>query len=190
MDFPLSETILERIASGEQAAVSECLARHGGLVWSMAQRFARRREDAEDAVQEIFLEVWKTAERYDPTLGSETVFISTIARRRLIDRLRRAARSGDTLPLEPEQAPVGDQPSDSVETCEEAAIARQELGKLPDDQRRAIELAVCQGLTHAEVAQTTGLPLGTVKTYIRRGLQKVQKSLAARSATLARGGGV
>ena len=85
----MNESILARVASGDANAVRECIDEFGGLVWAIARRMARTRADAEDAVQEIFIDVWKSAGRFDPAQGSEKVFVSTIARRRLIDRLRR-----------------------------------------------------------------------------------------------------
>src|SRR5512145_3131135 len=85
----MTQSILERVARGDSKAVRECIDEFGGLVWAIARRMARTRADAEDAVQEIFVDVWKSAGRYDPSQGSEKVFVTTIARRRLIDRLRR-----------------------------------------------------------------------------------------------------
>jgi RNA polymerase sigma factor (sigma-70 family) len=85
----MSESILERVARGDQQAVRECIDEFGGLVWAIARRMTRSRADAEDAVQEIFVDVWRSAARYDSVQGSEKVFITTIARRRLIDRIRR-----------------------------------------------------------------------------------------------------
>lgn len=94
-----SQSILERIAAGEQHAVNECLDRYGNLVWSLARRYLRNAADAEDAVQDIFIDIWSSAGRYDRNIASEVAFISTIARRRLIDKLRKADRRPAWTPL-------------------------------------------------------------------------------------------
>ena len=88
----MAETLLSDIAAGDPAAVDAFLKRYSGTVWGLARRFCGSTEDAEDATQEIFVDVWRSAERYDPTVGSEITFLMTIARRRLIDRARRQGR--------------------------------------------------------------------------------------------------
>jgi RNA polymerase sigma-70 factor (ECF subfamily) len=93
------DSILVRIAQGDRAAVRDCLDRHGGLVWSLARRLCPDPADLEDAVQEIFIDLWSAARRYDPAVAAESTFVAMIARRRLIDRRRRAARGPDHRPL-------------------------------------------------------------------------------------------
>ena len=85
----MSSSVLQPIASGDPAAVRECLDQYGALVWSLARRLSRTAADAEDATQEIFLDIWRSAGRFDASQGSDRVFIAIIARRRLIDRLRK-----------------------------------------------------------------------------------------------------
>ena len=94
------QTILQRIAGGEAVAVNECLETYGGLVWSLARRFCPKHEDAEDAVQDTFVDIWRNAERFDPEIASEATYITMIARRRLIDRYRRSGRAPDTTVLD------------------------------------------------------------------------------------------
>lgn len=77
----MTQSILQRIANGDQAAIADCLSKYGGLVWSIARKMLRNSDDAEDAVQEIFVDVWKNAGRFDETKSSETTFIAMIARR-------------------------------------------------------------------------------------------------------------
>jgi RNA polymerase sigma-70 factor (ECF subfamily) len=174
----VTQSVLPRIAAGDPAAVTDCLARYGGLVWSLAHRFLGNPADAEDAVQDVFIELWKNAARYDPTRSSEPTYITMIARRRLIDRKRKAGRSPAPQPLPDE--PVGRPPgSDRIEVEDEAVKAAAVLGELRDDERRVIQMAVYDGLTHEEIAAATGLPVGTVKTHIRRGLIRVRERLAA-----------
>lgn len=173
----VTDCVLPRIAAGEPAAVADCIARYGGLVWSLARRFLGNPADAEDAVQDVFIELWKNAARYDPARSSEPTYITMIARRRLIDRKRKAGRTPALQPLPDE--PPGVRGTDRIEVEDEAAKAAAVLGELRDDERRVIQMAVYQGLTHEEIAAATGLPVGTVKTHIRRGLIRVRERLAS-----------
>jgi RNA polymerase sigma-70 factor (ECF subfamily) len=174
----VTASVLPRIAAGDPAAVPDCIARYGGLVWSLARRFLGNAADAEDAVQDVFIELWKNAARFDPARSAEPTYVTMIARRRLIDRKRRVGRVPPTqsLPDEPPAAPRG---GDRVEIEDEAARAAAVLGELRPDERRVIRMAVYQGLTHEEIAAATGLPVGTVKTHIRRGLIRVRERLTA-----------
>lgn len=168
------EALLTRVARGEAEAVRECLATYGSLVWSMARRRFGATADAEDAVQEVFIALWQAAGRFDPAKGKEVQFVSVIARRRLIDRLRRKTARPETASLEVEPPVESD---DTVARDDEAARARQALDQLRPDQKRCIELSM-GGLSHQQIAEHTGMPLGTVKTHVRRGLQRVRDLLA------------
>lgn len=174
----MSDSVLPRIAAGDPAAVPDCIARYGGLVWSLARRFLGNPADAEDAVQDVFIELWKNASRYDPARSSEPTYITMIARRRLIDRKRRAGRApaAHALPDEPVGPPAR---GDRIEIEDEASRAAAVLAELRDDERRVIQMAVYSGLTHEEIAAKTGMPVGTVKTHIRRGLIRVRERLGA-----------
>jgi len=174
----VTSTLLERIAAGDPSAVKECMDVFGGLVWSLARRMSSSAADAEDATQEIFLEIWKSAGRYDPALGSEAVFVTTIARRRLIDRMRARKRRPRTEEFD-ETAPMesGAEVVDSGALAVEAALAARALEQLGDAERQVLLLGIVDGLTHSEIATATGKPLGTVKTHMRRGLKKVRELL-------------
>lgn len=174
------EPLLTRIARGESAAVGECIDQFGALVWALARRLSPNRDDAEDAVQEIFVDVWKSASRFDPRQGSEKVFIATIARRRLIDRLRRSAARPEFASEEELDEAGFAVPGTRGEISSEAERAAEAVAQLGADQQRVIELAVLHGLTHSEIAARTGMPLGTVKTQIRRGILKVRELLGVR----------
>ncbi|MBP3959734.1 sigma-70 family RNA polymerase sigma factor [Gemmata sp. G18] len=178
----MTDCVLPRIAAGDPAAVPDCIARYGGLVWSLARRFLGNPSDAEDAVQDVFIELWKNAARYDPSRSSEPTYITMIARRRLIDRKRRTGRAptAQTLADEPAEPTVVAR----IDIEEEAAKAAAVLGELREDERRVIQLAVYQGLTHEAIAAATGLPVGTVKTHIRRGLIRVRERLTAGGGAL------
>jgi RNA polymerase sigma-70 factor (ECF subfamily) len=171
----LSELLLPRVANGDRAAIRECIQRFGGLVWSLARRAATGQEDAEDAVQEIFLDLWRSADRYDPRMGSEATFIATIARRRLIDRRRSRQRRPETDPLSERMGMEAD--TLGPELGAEAAIAARALEQLRPEQRQVLILTACHGLSHEEVATRTGMPLGTVKAHARRGLIRVREAL-------------
>ena len=176
-------SILGMIARGESGATQECIKQYGGLVWSLARRFSPTDADAEDAVQDIFLDVWKSADRFDPAIASETTFIATIARRRLIDRRRRDTRRISTeafIDVHADEAGTS-QTSAAVasDTSEDVAAARRAIGTLSEDQQRVLQLSIFQGLSHDRIAQSTGLPLGTVKTHARRGLMRIREIIGA-----------
>lgn len=169
--------LLTQIAAGDQGAVDEFIRRHTNAVWGLARRFCRNAEDAEDATQEILVEVWRSAERYNPEAGSELTFLMTIARRRLIDRARRQGRQ---LPVDllADVDPANPKPErDTVELGDEVAKAQAALQKLRPEQRQVLELSLRDGRTHQEIAAETGMPLGTVKSHARRGLIRLREMM-------------
>lgn len=178
----MPDTLLQRIAAGDPQAVEECLQQYSGLVWSLARRFAPRYADAQDAVQEIFLDVWRSASRFDPQAASETTFIATIAKRRLIDRHRRRTRDIGGIPLDEATLPASAELPDRVERDDEAARVRLSLRRLSTDERHVLELAYIEGLSQRQIAEATHLPLGTVKTHARRGLMRLREMLGVTSA--------
>ena len=138
-------------------------------------------------MQEIFTDVWRSAHRYDASAGTEKVFITTIARRRLIDRMRRLA---NRVPME--SADSLDElgfhtPDTAAEVSVEAERAARVLVTLRPEQRRVIELGLLQGLSHSEIASVTGMPLGTVKTFMRRGLIQIREKLGVTPGEVAEG---
>ena len=169
-------SLLGRAAGGDDAAVRACLVRFGPIVWGLALRMAPSRADAEDAVQDVFLDLWTHGGRYDATRASEEAFVAVIARRRLIDRRRRAARRPAFEPIE--QAAEAASPAASAEIVAEAALAARAMRDLPEEQREVLRLSVAQGLTHEEIAAHTGMPLGTVKSHARRGLIRIRSILS------------
>lgn len=168
--------LLPLVAAGEADAVRACLDRYSALVWSLARRMCRSSADAEDAVQEIFVSVWKNAARFDAERGSEVTFVATIARRRLIDRVRRVSRRPteatiDTGMPTPARGPSVDAPA---ALSDEVDIAKRAMAELNEEQRRVLQMSIGHGLSHERIAEATGIPLGTVKTHIRRGLIRVR----------------
>ena len=174
------EPLLPRIAAGEERAVRDAVTRYGPLVWSLARRWSPDGGEAEDAVQEIFIDLWRTAARYDVSRTSEAGWVAMIARRRLIDRARRRERL-PVLESIPDDFDVASESERDLDREWRAEQARAILRELPDSQRRMLELSLVHGKTHDEIARETDTPLGTVKSHIRRGLQRARDLLAART---------
>jgi RNA polymerase sigma-70 factor (ECF subfamily) len=166
--------LLPQVAQGNPDAIRACLDRYGGLVWGIARRFFGTSADTEDAVQDAFLDLWRSAGRYDPRVSSEAVFVALIARRRFIDRRRKGARRLDTEPL-PETSAA--QSQTNAEQVTEAKLAERAMAELRPEQRRVLVLSTCHGMSHEEISQATGMPLGTVKAHVRRGLVRVREVL-------------
>lgn len=174
----MPEPILPRISRGDSRAVDECLDRYGGLVWSLCCRLAPT--DAEDAAQEIFIDLWRNAWRFRENAGSEVAFISTLARRRLVDRRRRSARAPQAVSLDPiETADGGKSPAAELAAKEEIDRVRRCLGSLNDRDRQAVELSVYDGLSQSQIAEKLATPLGTIKSLIRRALIRLRDCMGA-----------
>ncbi len=169
--------LLPRIAAGDVSAVSECLGRYNPLVWSLARKLSSDVATLEDVVQEIFIEIWKSAGRFDATKASETTFIATIARRRIIDRSRKVSRAPLEENIEDTTVSATDGDLAMVDLGDDARVAKDVLAKLRPEQRRVILMSVVDGLTHQEISQSTGMPLGTVKSHIRRGLDRAAEMM-------------
>ena len=171
------QPILERVAAGDQAAVGDFLSRYGDLVWSLARRYLGNHMEAEDAVQEIFIEIWNNAGRYDRNVASEVAFISTITRRRLIDRLRQFNRRPGMESIDDQ---VGaSQPAVPTTLDDDAEVAQVErvLSDMDPKHREILSMSLYEGYSHSEIAETLEMPLGTVKTRVRRGLMHVREQL-------------
>jgi RNA polymerase sigma-70 factor (ECF subfamily) len=173
-----TQSILERVAAGDTAAVGECLDRYGDLVWSLARRYLRNAADAEDAVQDIFIDIWGSSGRYDRNIASEVAFISTIARRRLIDKIRAAERRPlmDSLD-DDEGAPIDPGIPATVEDDTEVSIVERVLAEMDPEHQKVLSMSLYEGYSHSEIAERLSLPLGTVKTRVRRGLIHIRQQL-------------
>jgi RNA polymerase sigma-70 factor (ECF subfamily) len=148
-----------------------------GKVMAIALRLLGDRAEAEDVVQETFLELWRRTADYDPTRASPATWAVVIGRSRALDRLRArssAARVATAQAAEPVDADPGPQP---VEVREDQRRVREALSVLPPEQREVIELAYFEGLVQSEIAARTGQPLGTVKTRVRLAMEKLQLAL-------------
>jgi RNA polymerase sigma factor (sigma-70 family) len=177
----MTAPILPRVAAGERAAVAECLTRYGDLVWSLALSRASDRAEAEDAVQEIFIDLWRHADRFDERVASELAFVAMVARRRLIDRWRKERRTVEIGCVAASSEPSAREESNSVEVREEAARAREQLARLSPDEQKVISLAIDRGLSHSQIAETLGMSLGTVKSNARRGMMRLRELLSPKA---------
>jgi RNA polymerase sigma factor (sigma-70 family) len=182
-------TTLQRVAAGDATAVQECIDRYGGLVYTLARRMCPQGAEIDDAVQEVFIELWRKAERYDPNIAEESVFIAMIARRRLIDLQRRLARHAGSVDLPESLEATEPEPQSGAELKDSAAVAERAFRELRPEQQKILRLAVWDGLSHQRISELTGLPLGTVKTHARRGLHRLRELLQPSSRTSSAGGG-
>ena len=184
----LESTILQRIAERDQTAIDECLDSYGGLVWSICRQYCSSVSDAEDAVQEIFVEIWQSADRFDPERSAEPTFISVIARRRLIDRYRKQTRIPEVVSYDQQAIDIPVSSDDHAEVADEARKAAKCFGKLNDRQREILGLSIHQGRAHGWIAKALKMPLGSVKSYARRGLIQLKDCMNRNHALQTDGG--
>jgi RNA polymerase sigma-70 factor (ECF subfamily) len=172
-------SIVARLAAGEVEALADLYDRHAALVYGLARRILRNDADAEDVVQEVFAQVWRTAARYDRARGSVIGWLLVMTRTRALDKLRRRQARPDSNPSAlPETLHAGDtSPHDVMISAEQAGVVREALNNLPPPQRTALELAYYEGLTQTEIAARLSEPLGTVKTRMRTALETLRARL-------------
>jgi len=171
--------LMRRIADRDALAVRALYDRYSNLVYSLAIKMLGNRADADDLVADVFFELWNKASRYDHARAAPVTYIVTLTRSRCIDRRRRkSARPAVSLDAANFAGPVQTQtPADDTLLGEQRAIVREALDGLEPWQREAIEAAYFQGLTHTEISDKLGRPLGTVKTHIRLGLIRLRELL-------------
>jgi RNA polymerase sigma-70 factor (ECF subfamily) len=183
---PTDQSILSRLLAADDRALAELYDRYGGLAYSLAIAIVPDAADAEEVVADAFAQVWRTASSYDETRGNLLGWITTIVRSRALDLLRSQRRRARAL----EHAVVAADESTSpglssgpesadreVERSEAAALVRTSLAALPVTQRTVLELAYFGGLSQSEIAERLSEPLGTVKTRMRAGLEKLRQAL-------------
>jgi RNA polymerase sigma-70 factor (ECF subfamily) len=169
--------LMDHIATGDEIAFEELYRRHGRHALLQARKLCASSELAEDVAQETFLSLWRSASRYRPALGSVPVWLSSMVRNRAIDAWRRAS-------VRPVEVPSDEHGPDQLHTAigsdapaPERAVVLALLAGLPSEQREAVFLAYFAGMTHAEISAWSGSPLGTIKSRIRLGLQKLREGL-------------
>ena len=167
--------LVARIRAGDQQAMSQLYDRYGKVVYAVALRVLQDTAAAEDILQDIFLQLWRNPDAFDASRGSLAPWLAVIARHRAIDRLRKRRPETD---IEDCVIAAGPDLRDETERALIIEKARAVLAEMNPEQRKALELAYFQGLTHTEIAEKTGEPLGTIKTRIRSGLQLLRAKLA------------
>lgn len=171
------EPVLERVGRGDREAVAQCIELYSGLVWSLARRFIANESDAEEAVQEIFVEIWSTASRFDPARSGEATFISMIARRRLIDRVRKSGREPEREPLQDHEQFLTRDGHITLESAADTSRVLRVIETLDAPQQQVLRMSTWLGMSHAAIAEHTEMPLGTVKSHLRRGLLRIREQL-------------
>jgi RNA polymerase sigma-70 factor (ECF subfamily) len=170
--------LLTRVARGDQAAFEDVYDTLAGPIYGLINRVVRDPAQSEEVCQEVFLEVWRTASRFDPGKGAAATWAMTIAHRRAVDRVRSAAastaREARTAEVPPQN---GDEVADTVEASLDAERVRRCLDGLTDPQRESITLAYYGGYSYRQVGELLGVALSTIKTRIRDGLIRMRDCL-------------
>jgi RNA polymerase sigma-70 factor, ECF subfamily len=179
-----SVALIGRIAAQNRDAFSQFYDRYSPIVYSLALRMLRVQSDAEDLLQEVFLQVWRQAMAYSAERGSPEAWLINIARSRAIDKLRSIRRREKSFVLT--EDPAAAESPDNLETSagesETRLVMNSALANLPEAQRRVIELAYFGGLSQSEIAARLAEPLGTVKTRMRSAIQRLRGMLGTRAA--------
>ena len=172
--------LISGLLRGDPRCLQQLYERYATSVFALAHRIAGEHSIAEESTQDVFVQAWRDASRYDPARGSVSAWLLTITRSRTLDRLRWSqARAGRLVPVEDldEYAVGAESPEASAATTERADMLEVVLELLPHSERALVDLAYFRGMTQAEIAAKTGLPLGTVKTCIRRALQLLRTAI-------------
>jgi RNA polymerase sigma-70 factor (ECF subfamily) len=167
-----------RLRERDVASLEVLYDRYGSYVYALCLRVLRRPEDAQEVVQDVFWQLWKTETAYDPARASFRTWLFAIARNRCLDRLRhRKSRSPSELPYDPGLPPAPSDPEQEAILAERQKHVVAAFETLPEPHRRALEMGFFNGLTHREIAERLGEPLGTVKSRIKVGMDKLKDSL-------------
>jgi RNA polymerase sigma-70 factor (ECF subfamily) len=178
--------LVARLALGDDQALAALYDRHSAVAYGLARAIVRDPADAEEVVADCFSQMWRTAASFDPARGSVAAWVTTIVRTRALDLIRsqrRRARVLDDAGLLADEegagaAPSqGDTPDRDVERSETRELVRRSLAELPAPQRKVLELAYFGGMSQSEIAELLSEPLGTVKTRMRAGLEKLRTAL-------------
>jgi len=176
-------SLMGRMAAGDERALGEVFDLHARQVHAICLRVLREPADAEEVMQEIFLELWRRPERFDARRGSLRAYLSQLARSRAIDRLRQHRRRSEVMRMADGAFEVGvvpaapRAPDGSTQLAEQRRDVRAALMVLPESQRTALMLSYFDGLSYREIAERSGEPIGTIKTRVRRALLRLREHL-------------
>lgn len=177
--------ILRAIAGGDEQALSALYDRYRLILFGLILRILHSQPEAEDVLQEVFLQVWRRASDFDEARGRPFTWLVTLARSRAIDRLRSLGSRDRTAQEAARDVPesISDAAEDAVKS-EQGEIVRRALQELPEEQRRTLLLAYFEGLTQSEISERLNTPLGTVKTRMRSGMMRLRELLGDRMKDL------
>ena len=168
-------SILARIAAGENGSFELLIEKYGNLVWSIGKKFLYRQSDLEDAVQEVFIAIWKSADKYDANKAKEITFVSMIARRRFIDHLRKISKHKNLESIDEDNSGHQLYKESILNESTDLQLVKNAIQSLDIDDQELLNLSVYQGYSHSEISKLLNIPLGTVKTRIRRNLIKLKE---------------
>ena len=172
------QSLLDRCAAADSSALERLYELASPLLFAALTRILRRRALAEEALQDVFVSIWQRAAQFSASRGRPMAWMMSIARYRAIDLLRHERSAPVLVPDLPERAePAADEKEESGSWAPTAGLLERCLGLLNDQQRNCLELAYVGGNSHEDISRLTGNPLGTVKSWIRRGLQSLRKCL-------------
>lgn len=177
--------LLKAIAAGDEAALAQLYDRYRVILFGLLMRILNGREEAEDVLQDVFLQVWRRAADFDETRGRPFTWLVTLARSRGIDRLRTlAARERVAVAATRDEAKVFSDAASDAFRSEQRDVVNSALDQLPDEQKQLLLLAYFDGLSQSEIADRLGTPLGTVKTRMRTGMMKLRELLKGKGESL------
>ena len=180
-ELELDNALIRGVAAGDHEAFAEFYDRWSGRLFALIVRILVDRAQSEEVLQEVFLEIWRSAASFSPSRGSARAWVVTMARRRAIDRVRSSQAARDREEQWRDYMPDVDLTVQAVEDFLAGEDVRRALDAVGEPQRSTLVMAYFTGLTHTEIARRTGVPLGTVKTRIRNGIARLRKEMGAES---------
>ena len=171
--------ILDLIAKDHPGSFEMLIDKYGNLVWSIGKKFLYNQTDLEDGVQEVMLAIWKSAGKFDENKASEVTFISMIARRRFIDYLRKITKFKTQDSLDDENNNINLYKESLLNEETDLALVKSAIEEFDTDDQELLRLSVYEGYSHSEISEILEIPLGTVKTRIRRNLMKLKDTFAS-----------
>ena len=170
-----NDSILARIAAGEDGSFELLIEKYGNLVWSIGKKFLYRQSDVEDAVQEVFIAIWKSANKFDANKAKEITFVSMIARRRFIDHLRKISKHKNLESIDDDNRGHQLYKESILNESTDLQLIKNAIKSLDINDQELLNLSIYQGYSHSEISKLLNVPLGTVKTRIRRNLIKLKE---------------